>query len=879
MKKRGGGVLIAVNNSIVSEVIPSSVNNIEHLFVKCGRGKSKMLVGAVYIPPNSSSEVYTDHCIAVENVYSSDCFSDVIFFGDFNLPEFKNWEVLTSGYDSEGSKVSLPPVVKPVIESFSLLQCQQLNVCPNSTGRLLDLIFSQSNSTTVIYADIPLVDCDSHHPALSILIPTGLLPSEKVYSSYYDFKHSDYSAINSSLNSINWAGVLGSLSVDEAFYTFYDILYGIVYHHTPLKCVYSSTYPQWFTSELRSLVRTKKCLHKKFKITGAIQDYEAFVEIRKQCKSLSTQCYFRYMENVGESVTRNPKYFWSYVRSVKKYSEFPNNLHLDGVTANNVCDISNLFAEYFSSVYSHIELDDTPKYNFDNNISLSKLQVSVDEIHKKLKSIDISKGCGPDNIPPLAIKNCSDSLVYPLFILFDKSLQCGTFPELLKLSKVVPVFKCGQRCNIKNYRPVVIQSYLAKLFESLVVDKLEPVLRHVIDPRQHGFSKGKSTSTNLLILQQSILSGFEMNKQTDVIYTDFSKAFDKVNHQLLLAKLEAMGIFGTLLEWISSYLSKRRQFVLVKNHKSVEYRASSGVPQGSHLGPLLFNVFINDVGLALYPSHYLLYADDLKIFATIDSIGDCYQLQNSLNKLISWNKHNAMVLNVEKCCYMSFSRKSRSIDFSYTMNDYELSKVDCFKDLGVFFDPKLNFNYHCLITQTKALKTLGCLLRFGRDLKNIYCLRMLYVSLVRPMVEYGCCVWSPHYNVHINIIERVQRKFINFVKYKFGLQHLDYNSILLALNLEPLHVRRKNLGILLLHKLVTSTIDAPELLGAINFRVPTCGVRDNAVFSIPYHARQYSYFTSLSRLMRDANGTCRDVDFFRLSTTQIRSYISHQMDW
>jgi hypothetical protein len=263
-----------------------------------------------------------------------------------------------------------------------------------------------------------------------------------------------------------------------------------------------------------------------------------------------------------------------------------------------------------------------------------------------------------------------------LFYIFNKSLATGSFPDNWKKSFLTPFYKSGGRGNVANYRGIAILSFIPKLFEKIVCDKLNLKLTSNFHNEQHGFTQNRSINSNLMVYTKFIFDVMENKSQVDSIYTDFSKAFESVDHKILIKKLLALGFSGNILNWISSYLSGRSQNVRFLGKISNSILVTSGVPQGSHLGPLLFNLFICDLSIILKDINHLFYADDLKIYHEIKTLEDAQFLQNKLNDLDNWCNFNKLKLNVEKCHSISFSRKPVKNVFSYSLGNKILDKVN-----------------------------------------------------------------------------------------------------------------------------------------------------------------------------------------------------------
>lgn len=334
-----------------------------------------------------------------------------------------------------------------------------------------------------------------------------------------------------------------------------------------------------------------------------------------------------------------------------------------------------------------------------------------------------------------------------------------------------------------------------------------------------------------------------------------------------MEKLERCGICGNLLSWFKSYLMERRQIVKIKGFTSREVLVESGVPRGSHLSPLLFNIFINDVTDFITHSKFLLYADDLKIYKVIQSLDDCFKLQQDLNGLSEWCRLNGMSLNISKCKVMQFYRKKNVLFYDYKIQDDILDKTDVMKDLGVYFVKDLNFNYHINFMTNKALKMLGFIKRTLTDFNDINCIKTLYIAYVRSILEYACPVWGPYYKIYVEQIERIQRKFLRFVGFKMGIpvEDIAIEEIMYSLNLPSLGDRRKFIDICTLFKILNSQIDCPSLLSELSLHVPRRILRGFGLFHIPFHRTNYGMSSALTRFCVEANQIIDkdcDIDFF-----------------
>ena len=338
-----------------------------------------------------------------------------------------------------------------------------------------------------------------------------------------------------------------------------------------------------------------------------------------------------------------------------------------------------------------------------------------------------------------------------------------------------------------------LTSQLGKVFESILRDSIVQYLEgnNLLNNSQHGFRRGRSCLTNLLIFLDKVTRMVDEGNDMDVIYLDFAKAFDKVPHRRLLVKLRNHGINGKLLGWIEAWLSDRRQRVRINGHVSNWRDVTSGVPQGSVLGPVLFLLFIDDIDAGLL-SHILKFADDTKVFNTADHHQD---LQSDLLTLVDWSKKWQMEFNVSKCKVLHVGANNPKTQ--YLVDGHCLKSVQEEKDLGVVVSADLKSSRNCHAAYCKANQVLGMMKRTITN-KGQGILLPLYKSLVRPLVEYCTPAWSPHYKKDKNLIEKIQHRF---TRLRPGMSELAYSDRLDRLKLWTLEERRNRADLIELFKI------------------------------------------------------------------------------
>ena len=418
---------------------------------------------------------------------------------------------------------------------------------------------------------------------------------------------------------------------------------------------------------------------------------------------------------------------------------------------------------------------------------LSCIEFSQEHIAKILHNLNFYKACGPDNLPSHVLKKCATVLAPSLAHLFTRSFNSGCIPAQWKQGNVVPVHEKGDKSQVCNYRPISLLCIESEVMEKCLYSNIIDSIKPLIHPLQHGFMNGKSCTTQLLVYE-NVGKCLDHGKQMDMIFLDFSKAFDSVNHTMLLHKLKKLGFSGKLFDWLSDYPCNRNQRVVLNGCTSEWIPVTSGVPQVSILGPLLFLLFINDMPDSAKKSILAMFADDAKCFRRIVDISDCMSLQNDFDELYRWSKYWKLNFNSLKCKVISFTRNSNLIKFVYKINGEPLLNVCSFYDLGVTFDSFLTHNVHIKNAINKCNKVNGMKRRAVGYKAPASVTLKLYKALNRPIAEYSSPVWSPFYKSHIELIERIQR---NFTRYAMHYRPLNYKDRCVNMNIFHFHFEQK----------------------------------------------------------------------------------------
>ena len=463
---------------------------------------------------------------------------------------------------------------------------------------------------------------------------------------------------------------------------------------------------------------------------------------------------------VAREAKENPKAFFSFVNSAKTSRVKIGPLKdKDGNIVIDPREQAEILNSHYATVFTRSEGDLPVKRNVTENI-LDDIDMSVERVMDTIDELKENSAPGPDKISNKIIRELKEQIALPLSILFRKSLDSGEVPSEWKDSTITPIFKKGKRCDPGNYRPVNLTSNTCKLMEKIIkVDVERHLEAHVLGDSQHGFRQGRSPQTNMVEFLDKVTKWMDEGKCVDVIYFDFSKAFDKVCHKRLAVKMEAVGIRGKVKAWICEWLRGRRQKVVVDGIESGWEEVGSSVPQGTVLGGVLFILYINDIDEVVI-AFMRKFADDTKVAKIVESEEDAKELQRDINEMMRWAKEWEMVFNVEKCKVLHVGR--RNSKYVYKMGDAILSEVKEEKDLGVWIGNDLKPASQCERAAKAANSILGLITRcFHYRTKDI--LVPLYKTFVRPKMEYAVTVWNPWLRKDEEVMEKVQQRLVRML--------------------------------------------------------------------------------------------------------------------
>ena len=631
----GGGVLLMVKDTLETNELPLEVSNeLEAVGCMVGTGKNKFPVLCVYRPPSASEQYNKQVCKLIENTCNIPS-RQILICGDFNYGDI-NW---TKG--SARSKYARK-FLHACQNSFLYQHVSEFTrVRGSDEPSLLDLILTRNNvDIEEIKYGPPIGKSDHCVLTFCACVDGGEDAVSTIETPRLNYHKGNYSMATHMFRNINWNEVLTGNDVESMWMTFLSYYTSIVEQCVPTyRTDRSRKLKKWMNMSVLRLVRQKEEAWKKYrKNTNSKRLYRKYQHVRNNVTTAVRNAKFEFEHRLAREVKRNPKAFFSYARSktaVKEDVLFVKKT--DGQLTGSLKETCEVLNEEFQRVFCRMPQLNPLRVPVGQGVpdgnEMPDIVITKDKVKSLIKTLKAQTSPGPDGVHPRVLLECADALTEPIFKIFDTSMRTGCIPSDWKKGNITPVYKKGSKVNALNYRPISLTPVLCKLLEKIIVscimDHLES--QNLLSPHQHGFRSNKSCLTQLLEYLHFVEEEVDNGQCVDVIYLDCSKAFDTVPHQLLLAKLQSLGICGRTLNWIRDFLTGRLQRVQVKGTHSEWREVWSGVPQGSVLGPTLFLVYVNDLLDGLH-SYGKLFADDAKIYRRVMTPQDRCLLQDDLDR-------------------------------------------------------------------------------------------------------------------------------------------------------------------------------------------------------------------------------------------------------
>lgn len=754
--QRGGGVALLVSNNIECDKLDSYsliTDDFEIISVCTGQ----FVFSVCYRPPKGNALKFFQF---YDNFLSfiTDSKYTLIAGGDFNI------DLLKDNYFAMNFNTTLAS------NGFVNLIKIPTRVTPEGAS-LLDLLIT--NSSQPIAATGVITCAISDH--LPVFLSINKIPAVKYWqekAAYQRITNQTLSLFYNSITQVQWDATGLSNDANEAYDKFLYVFKQLYHSCFPLKVrgLKRKTRKPWVTIELREEIKTKDKLFKVFLNTRSADDLKVFKKYRNRLTKKLRKARAEYYSTLLEVKNGRHDLLWSRLNLLLRREQPQASLRMLKLNDKDISgvELAEVFNNFFTTLAHNSPSDDSNKYiNSFNNDTIFLSPVTTEEVIAVLQNLKNSHSCDIDGIQVRPVKHVAAVIAPTLADIFNLCLDTGTFPKQMQVAKVTVLYKKGDRNDLGNYRPVSILPIFSKVFEKVLYTRLYDFInKHsLLSPNQFGFCKNKSAELALLEQKEYILTQFEKKAFVIGIFVDFSKAFDLVNHTILLQNLECYGIRGQAQLLLKSYLSHRKQAVCIDNIKSELKSVTCGVPQGSILGPLLFNMYLNDICNINTTAKFIIYADDTSIFFTGNNLDilvrDCNDTMSELQK---WSESKCMRINEKKTQAVVFRPKNKPVPFSFgiKLNSRCIDVVEQFKCLGVVFSSSMSWEQHVDHISTKLAQITGIVGRLKYVLPKPIKL-LLYNSLFYSYLNYCHLVWGTTTPGCLQRIYILQKRFLRHV--------------------------------------------------------------------------------------------------------------------
>lgn len=850
VKTRGGGVAIILSSAI--DCVQIKVDKIPNIDILCldifnTTHEKQIRIINVYAPPGLTLSDVNNLIDVLGNLISVSY--PKIILGDFNMSHIYPFQ----------PNLHLPAHEKLFAEFISEAELTQLVNSPTRGDKIIDFVLTDKKSLLSNIKVLPpfTSSCDHNQISFSFAFDRKSREKEKVRS----YGKCDLSAMLSFLANIDWEKQIfaSCADIDSLYSKFQQCCSHAIEKFVPFVEIKRDRLPphihklKIYREKLWRNIKYSSVKHKYAKTTAILEK-----EILKYHKNKERRLLSK----------KSAKQIYSYVsKQIKsKNTQLPTIIYQNS-TFSNKKDVADIFAKYFSSVF----LKPT---NFKTNISnvpmpnrLNFLDICPIMVYKHLKNLPRRQNTSPDGIPYIFLKLCAEPLTYPITRILQFSMMTGTIPSIWKKAFVLPLHKKGDTNNVENYRPISLTCSLSKLAEKLICDVLVSYCDKysIIPSFQHGFRSKKSVTSQMIETLNDWTLAIEKGMFVDVIYFDIAKAFDTVSHEKLIAKLQNFGIDGTLLLWIKNFLIDRELSVKIGNKFSGSEKVTSGVPQGSVIGPLLFIIYISDIAKILLNDQIKLklFADDLKMYLIYTDPSQSIVLQNCINNFLNWCAENELNIAPHKCSVLHLGRNNPQS--SYAIQENIISSVtNSVRDLGILIQPDLKWKSHIDECCRKASIRLYTLFKALKS-NNAEFYTQMYKAYVRPILETSSPLFNPYFKKDILKLESIQRKAVNLIHFKClrnKMPNMSYSELLKTLKLETLQMRRLKNDLIFLHKIFIGDIKIdPEIVPKFSysntrsrgFKIDFC--KTNARYHFFFN-RTVPIYNSLPIAVRASSTSC-----------------------